>query len=102
MAKNRGTRGVRLIVAFALVALLASTSVVLAAGWTYCSDGTTSPGNRSGCSVRYAGRNCPSDPSAGPCYGYYEYNCSGQITLCTYEYPWNPDTPTQPQQGQPY
>lgn len=76
------------ILALAICAVLTVMAMaiplsVFATGWTWCSDGTTDPGDRTGCSVKYDGYMEYYD---GRREGFYEYNCSGNTTLCTYQY----------------
>ena len=95
MRSRLGTH-LRLTTAFlTLVALVSSVGLAGAAGWTGCSDGSASPGNRTGCSVRYAGYYCWAD---GTCTGAYEYTCGGTTTTCWYQYPegTTPDEPSSP------
>lgn len=75
--------GLSAILALAAVSPLApEVTAEAAAGWVACTDGSTSPGDRSGCTVYFEGY------SWYKTGGYYRYDCPGTTrdVECYYEY----------------
>lgn len=50
--------------------------------WDGCGDGSSSPGNKSGCWASFSG----TGQDARGCVGFYTYHCGGNIVTCAYVY----------------